>query len=187
MSKTTAAILLALMGLVGLGLVGGGLLFLALALGLEKPAMACRAGGMLTPKERAPGTVQFADQRAALLSKSVPFAARVTALARAVGSLDTHLVRVQGARLRRTLYTMTMPTSKDLVARCAADGEFALAARYWTGGLRLEIGEAVLEMSLENGRPCLETPVQRPNTIALSGPSELWSQLLAPVPPKRSA
>ena len=79
---------------------------------------------------------------------------------------------------------MTMPTSKDLVARCAADGEFALTARYWTGGLRLEIGEAVLEMSLENGSPCLEAPGQRPNTIALSGPSELWNQLLAPIPPR---
>jgi pimeloyl-ACP methyl ester carboxylesterase len=51
----------------------------------------------------------------------------VTALAQAVESLDMHLVRMQGARFGRTLHTITMPTSKDLVACCAADGEFALA------------------------------------------------------------
>ena len=34
---------------------------------------------------------------------------------------------------------------------CAADGEFMLAARHWTGGLRLRIGDEALELTVQDG------------------------------------
>lgn len=78
----------------------------------------------------------------------------------------------------------TLPKAAELARRCAADGEFLLAARYWTGGLRLEIGETVLELRLDDGKPAAGTPSPDAATIGLSGPVELWGKLLAAVPPR---
>ena len=36
------------------------------------------------------------------------------------------------------------PTPQQYADRCRADGELAMAIRYWSGGLRLEIGDMVL-------------------------------------------
>src|SRR5262249_32915402 len=40
-------------------------------------------------------------------------------------------------------------TSQNLAALCAADGEFHIASRNWTGGLRLEIGASSVCVKLE--------------------------------------
>ena len=42
-------------------------------------------------------------------------------------------------------------TSDFLAARCTADGEFRLAARHWTGGLRLESAGGAIGLTLQDG------------------------------------
>jgi pimeloyl-ACP methyl ester carboxylesterase len=76
-------------------------------------------------------------------------------------------------------------TSEALAAACAGDGEFRIAARFWTGGLRLEIGEAVAAVSLANGAVGAGDPGRdAPGVITLSGEPAVWAQLLAARPPR---
>jgi hypothetical protein len=49
-------------------------------------------------------------------------------------------------------------SSGFLGARCSADGEFGVAARFWTGGLRLEIGEPVLGLTVADGAAAAGEP-----------------------------
>jgi pimeloyl-ACP methyl ester carboxylesterase len=79
---------------------------------------------------------------------------------------------------------MTLLTSVDLASRCAGDGEFQLAARYWTGGLRLEVGDDLLAMRLVDGVPSPGDPGAGDGVITLGGPVELWRDMLAPIPPR---
>ncbi|MEA3218848.1 MAG: hypothetical protein QOJ19_5004 [Acidimicrobiia bacterium] len=81
---------------------------------------------------------------------------------------------------------MRLVSSEELAGRCAADGEFGRAARYWTGGLRLEIGEAVLTIRLQDGVVSVGDPAatDRSGVITLAGPRDLWQKLLAPMPPR---
>jgi pimeloyl-ACP methyl ester carboxylesterase len=74
------------------------------------------------------------------------------------------------------------PTSVGLAARCAADGEFRLASRYWTGGLRLVIDEAVAAITLTDGVVSAGDPGERDGVITLTGSSTVWTELLAAVP-----
>lgn len=79
---------------------------------------------------------------------------------------------------------MTLLTSVDLASRCAGDGEFQLAARYWTDGLRLEVGDDLLAMRLVDGVPSPGDPGAGDGVITLGGPVELWRDMLAPIPPR---
>jgi pimeloyl-ACP methyl ester carboxylesterase len=75
--------------------------------------------------------------------------------------------------------------SEALAALCAADGEFKIAARFWTGGLRLEIGARAVGLTVESGVPSAGAPAGgAPGVIALSGPDEIWELLLAARPPR---
>jgi pimeloyl-ACP methyl ester carboxylesterase len=75
--------------------------------------------------------------------------------------------------------------SETLRARCAVDGEFCLAARFWTGGLRLQIGARMIGMTLADGALTAGDPAaDAPGVIALAGAEEVWSQLLAARPPR---
>jgi len=76
-----------------------------------------------------------------------------------------------------------VPSSELLAARCAADGEFRLAARHWTGGLRLEIGERTVALRMEDGVPTATDPGDGPGVVTLAGADDVWDQLLAEVPP----
>jgi len=74
-------------------------------------------------------------------------------------------------------------TSADFAARCAGDGEFRLAARHWTGGLRLERGGAAIGASLTSGEIGPKTPAKgAPGVLTLSGPDEAWADLTAAAP-----
>ena len=77
-----------------------------------------------------------------------------------------------------------LPSNEQFAARCAADGELLLAARYWNGGLRLFIGDAALELTIENGMPCAGGPGDGPEVLTLRGPEDLWEKLLAATPPR---
>lgn len=74
-------------------------------------------------------------------------------------------------------------TSEHLVSRCAADGEFQLASRHWTGGLRLESPEAVIGLTLADGALRDGVPeAGQAGVITLQAPASVWSELLAAKP-----
>ena len=76
-------------------------------------------------------------------------------------------------------------TSETLWTRCAADGEFRIAARFWSGGLRLEIGGRRLWLGVADGEPTDAEPKDgAPGVITLAGPEDIWAQLLAARPPR---
>lgn len=75
-------------------------------------------------------------------------------------------------------------TSDLLASRCNADGEFRIAARFWTGGLRLVSPTRQLEMRVIDGKALPGDPGDGPGVITLTGPDALWDGLLAAVPPR---
>ena len=80
--------------------------------------------------------------------------------------------------------TPSLPTSDGLAAACASDPEFGIAARYWNGGLRLQMGDRLAAMRVEDGKPLAGDPGDGPGVITLSADPSLWLQLLAAAPPR---
>ena len=78
-----------------------------------------------------------------------------------------------------------MRTSDTLAQRCRDDGEFRLAARHWTGGLRFDFGDGtVAAVTLRDGELIDGDPGTGDGVITLSGPPDLWGQMLAARPPR---
>ena len=76
-------------------------------------------------------------------------------------------------------------TSDALAAACAGDGEFRIAARFWTGGLRLEIGDALAAVTLTNGAVAAGDPGgDAAGVITLTAAAPLWDKLLSARPPR---
>jgi pimeloyl-ACP methyl ester carboxylesterase len=74
-------------------------------------------------------------------------------------------------------------TAADFAARCAGDGEFRIAARHWTGGLRLEQADGVIGVTLAGGKASAEVPAKGASgVITISGPEDAWADLTAQVP-----
>lgn len=71
---------------------------------------------------------------------------------------------------------------------CAADGEFREAARFWTGGLRLRIGEQVVTLRLVGGEirasDAGESSGSTLDLIEYSGDEATWAAVLAAKPPR---
>ena len=80
--------------------------------------------------------------------------------------------------------SLSLPTSESLASVCADDPEFGIAARYWTGGLRLRMGDHVAAMRVEDGKPFAGDPGDGPGVITLSAHPSLWTQMLSAVPPR---
>lgn len=82
---------------------------------------------------------------------------------------------------------VTLPDEAQFAALLNADGEFALAARFWNGGIRLHVGDATLAVTVADGRATPGDPGgagPADGVLALRGPESLWAQLLAAVPPR---
>src|SRR5579871_142982 len=76
-------------------------------------------------------------------------------------------------------------TSEPFAALCAGDGEFRIAARFWTGGLRLEQPDAAIGVTLDDGDVRAATPAKAaPGVVTLTAPQEVWAELTAAVPPR---
>jgi pimeloyl-ACP methyl ester carboxylesterase len=73
---------------------------------------------------------------------------------------------------------MILPTSAEWASRCERDGEFRLATRYWTGGLRLRIGTDEIGLRLEDGVLLGGVPASGPGVVAFGGSADVWKQLL---------
>lgn len=77
-----------------------------------------------------------------------------------------------------------MRTSEQLADRCRSDGEFRLAARHWTGGLRLDFGDAVAAITLTDGDVAAGDPGQVEGVITLVAPADTWQLMLSARPPR---
>ena len=79
--------------------------------------------------------------------------------------------------------SLALLASAEWAARCSADGEFRMAARHWSGGLVLEIGDSTLALRLADGVVTGDQPDGQEGVMTLSAPVSLWARLLAPEPP----
>jgi pimeloyl-ACP methyl ester carboxylesterase len=83
--------------------------------------------------------------------------------------------------------TMTLNarvTSERLAALCAADGEFMLTARYWTGGFRFVIGQHEAGVLMHAGKPAAGIFDGDTGGITLTAAEEDWGLLLSANPPR---
>lgn len=76
---------------------------------------------------------------------------------------------------------LRLPTTKQWVEDCAADGEFMLAARYWNGGLTLVIGDEERTLPVSAGIPDASANPQD-GIIKLKANKGVWEKILAPIP-----
>lgn len=74
-----------------------------------------------------------------------------------------------------------LPNATQWAERCLNDGEFMLAARFWNGGLTLNIGDEALSLPVNNGKPDSTVPMTG-GVIELSAPTGVWDKVLAEVP-----
>jgi pimeloyl-ACP methyl ester carboxylesterase len=78
---------------------------------------------------------------------------------------------------------ITLPSAQAWARACADDGEFRIAARHWTGGLKLTIGEQELALSLSAGDVAPGAGFAD-GMLEFAGPEDVWERVLAPVPPR---
>lgn len=76
---------------------------------------------------------------------------------------------------------MQLPSSDDWQQRCAEDVEFLQAARHWTGGLRLAIGDQTLTLPIRDGQP--SDGGNGLDFVEYQGDAAVWQKVLAEVPP----
>lgn len=75
--------------------------------------------------------------------------------------------------------------AKRLIEACRGDGEFRLAARHWTGSLRLESPEGACAMEVDDGKVgAIQPPLGADGRIVLKASEEVWAKLLAAKPPR---
>jgi len=74
------------------------------------------------------------------------------------------------------------PQADEIVRRCAADGEFAIAARRWNGGFRLHIGTAVVAVQVRDGVVSAGDPGTGAGVVDLRADEAAWAGLFAAVP-----
>ncbi|MCA0249961.1 MAG: alpha/beta hydrolase [Proteobacteria bacterium] len=75
--------------------------------------------------------------------------------------------------------------AKRLIEACRGDGEFRLAARHWTGSLRLESPSGACAMEVDDGEVgAVQSPLGADGRIVLKASEEVWAKLLAAKPPR---
>ena len=74
--------------------------------------------------------------------------------------------------------------SESLARACAVDGEFRLAARFWTGGFAFETPKERCAVRLENGAPLGQDAAGVQGMIVLSAADDVWDKLMSEVPPR---
>jgi pimeloyl-ACP methyl ester carboxylesterase len=78
----------------------------------------------------------------------------------------------------------TLLSAIEWARRCAEDGEFRIAARHWTGGLRLTIGESEIGLTIADGAVAPGAPAHSAGVLEYAGSAEVWAGVLAAVPPR---
>lgn len=78
---------------------------------------------------------------------------------------------------------MELPSSEEWARRCAADGEFLIAARYWRGGIRLRVDDdLLLTLSVAAGEVDGSDP-RDDGVLEFEGTRDAWGKLLLATPP----
>jgi len=80
--------------------------------------------------------------------------------------------------------TLMELTTEDLYELCLNDSEFQMASRYWTGGVRLEIGARIFGVRVRNGQTDQGVPEHGTGVVTISGPEEIWDQVRSSNPPR---
>lgn len=73
----------------------------------------------------------------------------------------------------------------EIRAALAGDGEFAIAARYWTATVRLDLGAESYLLEVDGGEVAdfrADADAGAEPDVVLSGPDADWAEILAPVP-----
>ena len=77
--------------------------------------------------------------------------------------------------------SVQLPSTQQWALRCADDGEFMLAARYWNGGITLVVGDEEHTLPVSAGRPDANAS-HSDGIIKLQADAAVWEKILAPVP-----
>ncbi len=77
---------------------------------------------------------------------------------------------------------MQLMSEDEWAKKCADDGEFALAARHWNGGLRLQIGDQRRELALDDGQVRPGSNGASQGIIQYKAPEDTWTRMLEAVP-----
>ena len=77
---------------------------------------------------------------------------------------------------------LDIPSSSDWAIKCQNDGEFCLAARYWNGGINLEIGDQRISIQVSEGSVADGEALQ--GALTFKGSEDFWSKMLSPTPPR---
>ena len=85
---------------------------------------------------------------------------------------------------------MTVPGLHDFATRTANDGEWNIAARHWTGAIRVTVGSVTTDIRIDEGRVsdvvdiAGDSPgaVPGPRDITIMASPEVWAQMTAVVP-----
>ncbi|MEQ8860850.1 MAG: alpha/beta hydrolase [Pseudomonadales bacterium] len=75
-----------------------------------------------------------------------------------------------------------LPTAETWAEICRADGEFALAARHWNGGIHLRIGEAQLALRVSDGVASAGEADR--GVIEIAAEDAVWQRILEATPPR---
>ena len=59
-----------------------------------------------------------------------------------------------------------------------------MAARYWTGGVRFEMGSVLTGITIEDGAVQAAIPDEGRGVIAIAGPQHVWEQVRSATPPR---
>lgn len=80
-----------------------------------------------------------------------------------------------------------LPGVRDWAEACAADGEFCLAIRGWTGGIELEIGDDRLALTVSDGNVAAgggQEGEREGEWLTCSGEPSAWAPMLQATPPR---
>jgi pimeloyl-ACP methyl ester carboxylesterase len=77
-----------------------------------------------------------------------------------------------------------MISSGELAARCAADSEFRLAARFWDGGFAFVVDGEVTAVRVVDGAPEAGAAVDGPGVVSFTGDGALWATITSSPPPR---
>ena len=77
---------------------------------------------------------------------------------------------------------LEIPSSAEWASKCRSDGDFCLAARYWNGGINLDIGDRRLSLQISEGKAVDGEPGDSALTFKAS--EDFWSKMLLPIPPR---
>ena len=77
----------------------------------------------------------------------------------------------------------TFPDTESLAATCATDPELRLVSRFWSGGLRMAMGNHLTGFTIADGVISSGVPEPGDGVISLTGEAEVWAPLFEATPP----